>query len=565
MKRKNKVVHESDEPDSDNDGFQKKIKNSWKYNIDTETISIGLVTLNVEVPICVDKIESELAADKESFTLDEFGAKYRKYFVNATKFIVENAIELYFLLCWLLEKEEAASSSTNNILVDIIAGFGKSIVIELLKTRFNVLSCGSTNVSARLIGGKTLHSIFMINWKTNAFGRETIKADVLICDEISMVPVPIFLKVLEVTKKQCKKSVLIGDLTQLPPTKSKLISPNNTDCDVYITMAPEMVSIPRFKNTELCGLVLNFRKLVLHENDNVLTKEAYTRIFSDMAKTIKKIMEKNTVSHAEFLEYIENKYDNLAKLIQQQQSAIANNTSSIDKIIAEVEDIGQFVNIVNVSGKTALKLYRNKLDSNKNNLIKYGVIFSSRIVEPEDFNYLDSMNTLNHKDLNCTVGSLITMRESDQKNKLVNGDLLLITSVENIQEDCFKKIRSVASGKIYSIYFQPPDALPQVRALVVDKDSPMFKQTVLLTPKLVKSGTNNNIHVFTFTNAIYCTIHRLQGKTILPGKKIFVNLEICKSFLLKPVFKKNKLQIPHLRYLYVIWSRLTNFDGIVFF
>ena len=123
-----------------------------------------------------------------------------------------------------------------NLFITSRAGCGKSYLINYIKNHFpgNVIVCGSTGIAACNVGGRTLHSQFMIppnidNFDINALKRnrqQAIKrAKLLIIDEISMVSAKILNLVSEIccTVRECREPfggiqvLFFGDYLQLPP------------------------------------------------------------------------------------------------------------------------------------------------------------------------------------------------------------------------------------------------------------------------------------------------------------------------------------------------------------
>lgn len=134
-----------------------------------------------------------------------------------------------------------------NLFISGMAGTGKTTVInrfiELIDAEyggnFNIAVTASTGIAATLIGGKTIHSWSGMGISTDPFdprktpaepsisrNRETFKStDVLIIDEISMLPAYLWTKLDEILKHFRKNDepfggvqiVAIGDFMQLPP------------------------------------------------------------------------------------------------------------------------------------------------------------------------------------------------------------------------------------------------------------------------------------------------------------------------------------------------------------
>lgn len=136
-----------------------------------------------------------------------------------------------------------------NLFISGPAGSGKSFVlnrfISLVDAQFNgnftVAVTASTGIAATIIGGQTIHSWAGLGISTEPFDSTKVDhimkrrvtdlrtTDVLIIDEISMLPAYLFEK-LDAVLKWARKSdkpfggvqlVLTGDFLQLPPVKSK--------------------------------------------------------------------------------------------------------------------------------------------------------------------------------------------------------------------------------------------------------------------------------------------------------------------------------------------------------
>lgn len=134
-----------------------------------------------------------------------------------------------------------------NIFISGLAGSGKTTVInrftELIDAEyegtFNVAVTASTGIAATLIGGTTIHSWAGLGISTDPFNSKEISphmwgraanlrnVDVLIIDEVSMLPAYLFTK-LDAALKHFRRNkepfggvqiVLIGDFLQLPPVQ----------------------------------------------------------------------------------------------------------------------------------------------------------------------------------------------------------------------------------------------------------------------------------------------------------------------------------------------------------
>lgn len=146
-----------------------------------------------------------------------------------------------------------------NLFISGPAGSGKTTIInkfvEVLDAdtdgKANIAITASTGIAASLIGGKTIHSWSGLGISTEPFDRKNVPpqawakrdgivgADVLIIDEVSMLPAYLFEK-LDALMKYFRRSskpfggvqlVLLGDFMQLPPVskgneKIEITKPN---------------------------------------------------------------------------------------------------------------------------------------------------------------------------------------------------------------------------------------------------------------------------------------------------------------------------------------------------
>lgn len=144
-----------------------------------------------------------------------------------------------------------------NVFVSGPAGSGKTTIINKFiahieeNTDANVALTASTGIAANLIGGRTIHSWAGLGVSTEPFDKDDISpfawarakemrsADVLIIDEISMLPAYLFTKLDETLKyfRRSKKPfgglqvILMGDFLQLPPVNRD----NSIDASFAIT------------------------------------------------------------------------------------------------------------------------------------------------------------------------------------------------------------------------------------------------------------------------------------------------------------------------------------------
>lgn len=155
---------------------------------------------------------------------------------------------------------ELLENSEENLFITGKAGTGKSWLINYFveHTNKNVLRLGPTGMSARNIGGNTIHSQFGFNYTEgyitykdynpakaiNKQKQQLIKnADIIIIDEISMVRCDDFDKIAKALRYIMdnheksvsfggKRLVLTGDLFQLPPILDKN-KPDYTHINIY--------------------------------------------------------------------------------------------------------------------------------------------------------------------------------------------------------------------------------------------------------------------------------------------------------------------------------------------
>lgn len=137
--------------------------------------------------------------------------------------------------------------SGKNIFLSGPAGSGKTFLIERFvdwldaeyEGRVNVAITASTGIAAQLLGGKTIHSWSGIGINTEKFkqpsktewaARDRIESvDVLVIDEISMLPAYLFTRLDELMRYMRKSKapfggvqlVVMGDFMQLPPVAKK--------------------------------------------------------------------------------------------------------------------------------------------------------------------------------------------------------------------------------------------------------------------------------------------------------------------------------------------------------
>lgn len=136
-----------------------------------------------------------------------------------------------------------------NLFISGLAGAGKTTVLNRFinfidacyEGQFNIAVTASTGTAASLIGGKTIHSWGGLGISTEPFDRKKIdrtmwskrkamrETDVLIIDEISMLPAHLFVKLDEILRFMRGNDepfggiqlVVTGDFLQLPPVSKK--------------------------------------------------------------------------------------------------------------------------------------------------------------------------------------------------------------------------------------------------------------------------------------------------------------------------------------------------------
>lgn len=140
-----------------------------------------------------------------------------------------------------------AVAQGKNLFITARAGAGKSFLINYIieNIKKQVLLCASTGISATLIGGRTLHSQFLINPDQNPMEsamsilasekrlRKILYSKILIIDEISMVSDKLLNcvdKILQIVRSNKKpfgglQVIFCGDFLQLPPVFK------DTNCD----------------------------------------------------------------------------------------------------------------------------------------------------------------------------------------------------------------------------------------------------------------------------------------------------------------------------------------------
>ena len=137
-----------------------------------------------------------------------------------------------------------------NVFITGNAGTGKSYLIKAFdkyccEKGISLLKAAPTGIASHEIGGVTLHSQFKLDLGLN-LGRIKVPdflvdVDTLLIDEISMVRIDVFEKIIEMLKRANKKKlcpiqlIVVGDFYQLPPVIQKNERPLLADyygCDI---------------------------------------------------------------------------------------------------------------------------------------------------------------------------------------------------------------------------------------------------------------------------------------------------------------------------------------------
>lgn len=186
-----------------------------------------------------------------------------------------------------------------NLFVTARAGAGKSFLIDFIRENFNgrVLTTASTGIAANNVGGRTLHSQFLIN-PGNPNAKESAEkvdagkrgwavrsARLLIIDEISMVSDALLECVSDICKYVRNSSLpfgglqvaLFGDFLQLPPV-FKGNSANDRICwDCACWKAADIVTML---------ITSNFRQAEDDEFYRILTRLRYNKLTNEDVKKI---------------------------------------------------------------------------------------------------------------------------------------------------------------------------------------------------------------------------------------------------------------------------------------
>ena len=189
-----------------------------------------------------------------------------------------------------------------NLFITARAGAGKSYLINYIieNIKKSIILCASTGISATIIGGRTLHSQFLISNEQNAEEsamqikasekryNKIKKSKILIIDEISMVSdklLDCIDNICRIIRKQPNKAfgglqvIFCGDFLQLPP----VFRGNNSDSTYCIYS-----NAWRDANIQTFLLTTNFRQ----ENDveffDVLTRIRYNCVNQRTIDILKK-------------------------------------------------------------------------------------------------------------------------------------------------------------------------------------------------------------------------------------------------------------------------------------
>jgi len=215
-----------------------------------------------------------------------------------------------------------------NLFISGPAGSGKTFIInrfiELLsyefENRVNVAITASTGIAAQLLGGQTIHSWSGIGLNTKPFkgpvGREYSKAadiiacDVLIIDEISMLPAYFFSRLDKLMKHHRKSKepfggvqlVVMGDFMQLPPIPQRPKEPGEEPADSRFCARTDawkeaklrtcyLDVIRRSKDTKLQEIL---EAISNQGNDPIEDRQNIARAKRDLESRIKPDEEKNS-------------------------------------------------------------------------------------------------------------------------------------------------------------------------------------------------------------------------------------------------------------------------------
>lgn len=181
--------------------------------------------------------------------------------------------------------QEILSMKNKYIFISGAAGTGKSVllqeVVNILEEKALVVSLSA--VAARNIGGRTIHSVFKLNFQSENTGKLFLKDSIkfLIIDEISMVSDKIFNIMNETLKNHFKtlipfgglNVICFGDLYQLEPIQTETqFGKSNNEKPVFYS---EIWKIFKFRE-----LIKNMRQTenVFIQNLNLLREGNCTTI-----------------------------------------------------------------------------------------------------------------------------------------------------------------------------------------------------------------------------------------------------------------------------------------------
>lgn len=137
----------------------------------------------------------------------------------------------------------------NGLIICGMGGTGKTHCIkELLKNK-KVEYLAPTNLASNLLGGKTLHNFFNIDFTTGIGGCGVSELEYLVIDECSMITSDIweFIQLFQIKNPQTK-IILLGDPHQLPSIEGIKYNFN------------EVENILRLVNGNICNLNVNYRQ-----------------------------------------------------------------------------------------------------------------------------------------------------------------------------------------------------------------------------------------------------------------------------------------------------------------
>lgn len=381
---------------------------------------------------------------------------------------------------------ELLENSEENLFITGKAGTGKSWLINYFveHTNKNVLRLGPTGMSARNIGGNTIHSQFGFNYTQGYIPykeynpakaiskqkQELLKSsDVIIIDEISMVRCDDFEKIAKALKyitgnKKLpfggKRLVLTGDLFQLPP--------------ILDSSKPEYIYI---KNYYKGKFPYFFDTLECRENEECFK-------FVEL-----------TISHR-------NKEDmsfyNVLNNIREGKL----NQQDLDVLNSRV---------VNKPDEDAITLFPTRNEASRMNEEKLAKLASPKIeftaeVLPENSKYQSLIEEYLpiEKKLTIKVGAKIIFVANDVSKRWVNGDMGIITDINSQQ-------------KLITVKHE------NGKSFIVERNDFPITETILKDGKFI-NNTVASVKQFPIKLAYAISIHKSQGMTY---SKVNCSLKKC--------------------------------------